>query len=121
MIRGESAFSRAGWSVSGAGDVDGDGLADVLVGARRAGPEGNRTGAAYVVFGRRATAAVELVDERGNVVQKTTSTASGSYRFRNVKSKKKYKVRVRKKGKKAKEMDLAPAAAAAEQKADFAL
>lgn len=65
-------------------------------------------------------ALVELVDEDGNVVQQTRSTASGSYRFRNVKGKKKYKVRVSKKGWDTKEAELAPAAAE-ESKADFEL
>lgn len=66
-------------------------------------------------------ATIELVDEEGNVVQSTRSTASGSYRFRNVKSAKKYKVRVKKNGRADKEVDLAPAAPAAEQAADFKL
>lgn len=62
---------------------------------------------------------VELVDDAGNVVQKTTTTRSGQYRFQNVDSGK-YKVRVKKKGFKAWEADLqaeqaaeAPAPAAA--------
>ena len=66
-------------------------------------------------------AEVDLIDEEGNVVQSTSSTASGSYRFRNVKSKKKYKVRVRKKGKKDQVRDMAPAPAAAEKQMDFEL
>ncbi len=57
-----------------------------------------------------ANAEIELVDEKGNVVQRTRSTASGKWRFRNMKADKKYKVRVKKKGFKAKEQDLAPAA-----------
>ena len=44
----------AGWSVSGAGDVNGDGYDDVLIGAFRAEPNSsqiNYTGESYVVFG----------------------------------------------------------------------
>ena len=37
--------------MSGAGDVDGDGFADLLVGAPEADPNGSNSGAAYVVFG----------------------------------------------------------------------
>ena len=70
-----------------------------------------------------ANTVVELVDEEGNVVEQTRSTASGNYRFRNVKKKKKYKVRVRKKGFKAQEKELAPAPAEAKDdiQADFEL
>ncbi len=45
-----------------------------------------------------ANAELELVDERGNVVQKTVSTKSGAWRFKNVEAGKQYKVRVNKKG-----------------------
>jgi hypothetical protein len=42
-----------GWSVSGGGDVDADGIDDVVVGAVNAGPNGEMdAGATYVVFGR---------------------------------------------------------------------
>jgi hypothetical protein len=50
---GEIVFGGVGWSVSGAGDVNGDGRADVLIGATAA--DANRredSGSAYVVFGR---------------------------------------------------------------------
>ena len=43
---------RAGFAVSSAGDVDGDGLADLLIGAYRADPNGVNSGSSYVVFGR---------------------------------------------------------------------
>ena len=52
-IVGEAAFNGVGLSVSGAGDVNGDGLDDLLVGA---------SGAAYVVFGRAGGAEVNLDD-----------------------------------------------------------
>ena len=44
-----------GTSVSGAGDVNGDGFADLIVGAPNYG-----VGNSYVVFGRTDTAAVDL-------------------------------------------------------------
>ena len=43
----------SGSSVSGAGDVNGDGIDDLIIGARGADPYGNaRAGESYVVFGR---------------------------------------------------------------------
>lgn len=60
-----------------------------------------------------ANTEVELVDGKGNVVQRTTTTRSGQYRFQNVDDGK-YKVRVKKKGFKQWEADLdAPKAAEA--------
>ena len=60
-----------------------------------------------------ANTEVELVDKLGNVVQRTTTTRSGQYRFQNIDDGK-YKVRVKKKGFKAWEADLdAPKAAEA--------
>ncbi len=50
-IIGESANDLAGFSVSSAGDVNGDGFADLIVGAHRNDASGSDAGAAYVVFG----------------------------------------------------------------------
>lgn len=50
-IVGEAMSDLAGWSVSGAGDVNGDGLDDVIVGAPGNDAAGLESGAAYVVFG----------------------------------------------------------------------
>jgi hypothetical protein len=50
-LEGVAALDRAGWSVSGAGDFDGDGLGDVIVGAVYESSGGNDAGAAYVVCG----------------------------------------------------------------------
>ena len=48
---GESSSDEAGYSVSGAGDVNGDGFADLLLGARESNAGGSNSGAAYVVYG----------------------------------------------------------------------
>lgn len=48
---GEAAGDAAGVSVAGAGDLDGDGFDDVLVGAEGERTAGAYSGAAYVIFG----------------------------------------------------------------------
>jgi glycosylphosphatidylinositol phospholipase D len=50
VLTGVLAQDEAGSSVSAVGDVNGDGVDDLIVGALRA-PNGASTGAAYVVFG----------------------------------------------------------------------
>jgi len=63
VIRGAAAGDEAGRSVSGAGDVNGDGIDDVIVGAWYADPGGgNKAGTSYVVFGKVDGTAVELSD-----------------------------------------------------------
>jgi hypothetical protein len=47
---GESSSDTAGVGVSSAGDVDGDGLDDVLVGCRYDADGGSNAGAAYLIF-----------------------------------------------------------------------
>lgn len=61
-LTGRDRGAETGYAVDGGGDVNGDGLSDVIVGA----PQGNRTpfntagGGAFVVFGRRAPRSVDL-------------------------------------------------------------
>jgi hypothetical protein len=62
VLNGEAAYNEAGFSVSGAGDVNGDGLADLIVGVQGADPNGNRSGKSYVVFGKTDGNAVNLSD-----------------------------------------------------------
>jgi hypothetical protein len=62
VINGASAGNRSGSSVSSAGDVNGDGFDDLIVGANYAGPNGNYSGASYVVFGKTDGTSVNLSD-----------------------------------------------------------
>lgn len=52
-------MATAGWSVSSAGDVNGDGYDDMIVGAPH---EHNQIGGAYVIYGgeKQQTASVDL-------------------------------------------------------------
>lgn len=65
VMNGIDAGDSAGYSASGAGDVNGDGLADLIVGARFADPDGkNAAGESYIVFGRPRAGAGVLCDGR---------------------------------------------------------
>ncbi|MCA9110303.1 MAG: FG-GAP repeat protein [Planctomycetaceae bacterium] len=67
-IDGVASQDYSGKSVSGAGEINGDGFADVIIGARDADPNGiNRAGQIYVLFGHsgNSAAAVELASLDG--------------------------------------------------------
>ncbi|WP_370339231.1 hypothetical protein [Parvularcula marina] len=52
VLNGIDEDDNSGFSVSGAGDVNGDGIDDLIIGARAADPNGERNaGESYVVFG----------------------------------------------------------------------
>jgi hypothetical protein len=61
VINGQSAYDQSGRSVAAAGDVNGDGLADLLVGAFASDPlAGTSAGRSYVVFGKTSSAPLDL-------------------------------------------------------------
>jgi PASTA domain/FG-GAP repeat len=59
-IQGAQGFDYAGESVAAAGDLNGDGFDDIITGGTGAHAVGFEAGAAYVVFGKRTSAFVDL-------------------------------------------------------------
>ncbi len=55
IIQGDAAYDQVGFSVSSAGDVNGDGIDDLIVGAPYGDDGGTEAGEAYVIYGRRPT------------------------------------------------------------------
>ena len=51
-LNGSAAGSLTGWSVSNAGDINGDGYADVIAGAPTAQTAGSLSGSSFVLFGK---------------------------------------------------------------------
>ncbi|HHO52773.1 MAG TPA: hypothetical protein ENK18_18330 [Deltaproteobacteria bacterium] len=60
-LYGEAAGDRAGTSVAGLGDVDGDGLSDVAIGAPGRDSAGEDAGSVYLLFGPLA-GSIDLAD-----------------------------------------------------------
>jgi hypothetical protein len=53
VINGIDVLDKSGHRVSSAGDINGDGIDDVIIGAYRADPNGqSAAGESYVIFGR---------------------------------------------------------------------
>jgi hypothetical protein len=75
---GEGATYESGLSVSSAGDVNGDGIADMLIGAPDANPHGAQSGKAYVVFGTSTgfAASINLSALNGTTGFKMSGAAS---------------------------------------------
>ena len=77
VIQGDTANDRAGFSVSSAGDVNGDGFDDLIIGAYAADPNGkNIAGESYLVFGGTANQK-PLVDS--NLFRMTLEVAPGTF------------------------------------------
>ncbi len=73
VINGINAHERLGRSVSSAGDVNGDGFDDLIVGATRADPKGERAGSSYVLFGGDFTQQVSAPGTEGDDILSDTT------------------------------------------------
>ena len=63
-FHGVDGSDQAGTSVAGVGDVNGDGIDDILIGARGASPNGiNLAGQSYIVYGGSGLGDVVLLDD----------------------------------------------------------
>ena len=52
-VFGQNSAAYLGTSVSSAGDINGDGLGDIIIGAPQTNPDESGPGSAYVIFGKR--------------------------------------------------------------------
>ncbi len=78
VIQGDAANDNAGYSVSAAGDVNGDGFDDLLIGAANGDDGGTDAGEAYVVFGSdKGFGAADMTGRQ--VVDLTTLGASQGF------------------------------------------
>ena len=77
-IEGVAAGDLSGTVVSAAGDVNGDGYDDIMVGVDSASPNGAASGSSYVVSGRDFTA---ITDQRGGTGADTLTGTSADERI----------------------------------------
>ena len=81
-LDGVSASDASGSSVASAGDVNGDGFADLIIGAPGADPNGNSySGSSYVVFGKASgfTSGINLSSLNGTTGFRLDGVASSDY------------------------------------------
>lgn len=81
MLIGRNAGDQMGYPVSAAGDVDGDGVDDFIVGAKNSGTFGTNTGEAYLVFGRSSTNWNSLIDANADFDMDGMSDANRTVRL----------------------------------------
>ena len=75
-LDGIDADDYSGWSVSSAGDVNGDGFDDLIIGAYCGDAGGSNSGESYVVFGGNFTGGAET--QVGNATANTLTAVNGA-------------------------------------------
>ena len=65
IFNGDSVGDQFGWSVDGAGDVNGDGHADLIVGAKHDDPNGSASGMARVLSGKDTSILYSFAGDSG--------------------------------------------------------
>ncbi|GFE71566.1 Calx-beta domain-containing protein [Chroococcus sp. FPU101] len=85
-VNGINTGDGLGWSVSSAGDINGDGFDDIIIGAIGADPNGSYSGQSYVIFGQSTTTLPNITlavspasvteDGTGNLIYTFTRTGS---------------------------------------------
>jgi len=80
-LAGVAANDRSGFSVASAGDVNGDGYADLVVGAYAADPNGTNSGASYVFFGKAGgfTSSIDLSGLNGSTGFRIEGVEGGAF------------------------------------------
>ena len=84
-INGEGSQDLFGEPVASAGDINNDGLGDLIIGARYADPNGENSGAAYVIFGMNAGPrlhSITLNDADGTLNTGETATVTFTFNER---------------------------------------
>ncbi|MFL5884522.1 MAG: putative Ig domain-containing protein [Thermoleophilaceae bacterium] len=78
-IDGAASGDHFGWSAEPAGDVNGDGLADIVIGARDSRSRGrSQAGSAFVILGRTAGGAIDAAN-LGSAGYRIDGAASGDH------------------------------------------
>ena len=77
IIQGHAVEDQLGMSVSGAGDINGDGLVDLIVGASAGDDGGMAAGEAYIVYGKAGTDGTQF-GQRVAIAGSTVSTLTNS-------------------------------------------
>jgi len=82
VLNGEAAVDNSGYSVSRAGDINGDGIPDLIVAAPSSDPNGLSSGRTYVIFGGTTGAFVSsTVDFMGTTSAETQAGSTAAETF----------------------------------------
>lgn len=84
LIHGASGYDDAGRGASAAGDVNGDGKADLIIGAQTADAGGADSGESYVIYGGFAGSVLNLASKNAKIGFRIEGAAAGDLSGRSV-------------------------------------